>query len=264
MASLPCARTQAEGATLNMNATLKCDRSIIVPCYNEGQNLPALVDRFARLWRPGDSWELVVVDNGSVDETSRVLASEIARGGREFVRVVTVPSPNVGYGHGIITGLRAASGKYLAWTHADGQTPPADALKALDLLAAADNPEKTFVKGRRRGRPLKDRLFTRGMDVAATSILGLLLTDINAQPKAFARPLLEFATFPPHDMSLDLYFYWLARQRGFQIVTFDVDFGVREHGESKWALNWRSTGRNIWRTLTFMTALRSDRARRSS
>jgi glycosyltransferase involved in cell wall biosynthesis len=240
---------------------MSVERSIIVPCYNEAKNLPHLIERFARLRSDGasksPSWELVLVDNGSVDETKDVLAKELAQPGREFVRVATVKSPNVGYGHGIMTGLRAAKGDRLAWTHADGQTPPADVLKAFDLLDASANPDRTFVKGRRRGRPTKDALFTLGMEACATAILGSHLADINAQPKAFTRRLLELATEPPIDLSLDLYFYWLAKKHGFEIVSFDVHFGDREHGESKWAFNWRSKARNIARSVKFMGALRT-------
>ena len=79
-------------------------------------------------------------------------------------------------------------------------------LRAFDLLLSAAHPQRTFVKGRRRNRPVKDALFTLGMEVVATTVLGAHLGDINAQPKAFHRSLLELAMSPPVDLSLDLYF----------------------------------------------------------
>ena len=236
-------------------------KSIVVPCYNEGENLPNLIGRFEALAAKsqesaGLDWELILVDNGSVDGSDAVFERELARPGREFARVVTVPSPNVGYGHGIMTGLRAARGDVLAWTHADGQTPPADIFKAFAVLARSADPAHTIVKGRRRRRPVKDQLFTLGMQAVATIVLGANLEDINGQPKAFPRTLLDLATAPPVDLSLDLYFFWLAKRSGFAVESFDVDFGAREHGESKWAFNWRSKARNIARSVTFMAALR--------
>lgn len=232
-------------------------KSIVVPCYNEAENLPNLIERFAKLGRQASDFEVILVNNGSVDDSAAVFARELAKPGRDFIRVVEVPSPNVGYGHGIMTGLRAARGRYLAWTHADGQTPPADVLRAFDLLLSAKDPDRSLVKGRRRHRPLKDTLFTFGMQAAGVALLGKNLTDINGQPKAFPRTLLDLAVAPPNDLSLDLYFFYLARQHRFAILTFDVDFGAREHGESKWAFNWRSKARNIRRTLRYMTALRT-------
>ncbi|MEO8876721.1 MAG: glycosyltransferase family 2 protein [Polyangiaceae bacterium] len=230
--------------------------SVVVPCYNEEKNLPNLIERFAKIHEAGATWELILVNNGSVDGSARVFELELAKPGREFVRVVTVPSPNVGYGHGIMTGLHAAKGQRLGWTHADGQTPPSDVLKAFDLLQSSKDPQRTIVKGRRRNRPAKDALFTLGMEATATAILGKHLPDINGQPKAFPRALLELADRPPVDLSLDLYFLWIAKKNGFALETFDVHFGDREHGESKWAFNWKSKAKNIARSVKFMGALR--------
>lgn len=228
------------------------EKSIVVPCYNEAANLPNLIQRFQDIHEPGADWELVLVNNGSTDGSEEVFERELAKDGRDFVRVVTVPSPNVGYGHGIFTGLLAAKGRYLAWTHADGQTPPSDVLAAFSLLLSSKNPEGTFVKGRRRGRPPKDALFTFGMTVVAVGLLQEDLQDVNAQPKCFPRALLDLATDPPTDLNLDLYFFWLARKNGFEVRTFDVSFLDREHGESKWAFNWKSKYKNIERTVKFM------------
>ena len=41
-----------------------------------------------------------------------------------------------------------------------------------------------------------------------------------------------------------------------EVKTFDVSFLDREHGESKWAFNWRSNARNVSRSLEYMAALR--------
>lgn len=235
-------------------------KSIVVPCYNEAENLPQLIARFEALPRRGDDdWELILVDNGSTDSSSDVLQRELSYPGRSFARVVTVARPNVGYGHGIMTGLGAARGEYLAWTHADGQTPPNDVFRAFEVLLSSDRPDRTFVKGKRRGRPVKDVMFTFGMQLAGLGLLGENLSDINGQPKAFHRSLFELATRAPVDLSLDLYFYWLAKRSDYELKTIDVHFGEREHGESKWAFNWRSKARNIARTVDFMSALKTGR-----
>ena len=240
-----------------MSVTPAVTESIVVPCYNEEKNLPNLIERFAKIHDASATWELILVNNGSVDGSARVFETELAKSGREFVRVVTVPSPNVGYGHGIMTGLRAAKGEWLAWTHADGQTPPSDVFKAFEILKSSRDPQRTIVKGRRRNRPTKDVLFTLGMEVTATAILGKHLPDINGQPKAFPRALLDLTDAPPVDLSLDLYFLWVAKKNNFALETFDVHFGDREHGESKWAFNWKSKARNIARSVKFMGALRT-------
>ena len=233
------------------------EATLVIPCFDEAASLPSLIAEAARVFADAPWCEVVLVDNGSTDGSAEVLARELAAPGRERIRSVAVPAPNVGYGHGILAGLRAARGEWLAWTHADLQTPLADVLAGLRLLRGAAEPRRTLVKGRRTGRPLRDRLFTRGMEVASLLLLGLPLTEINAQPKCFHRDLLELATRPPVDLSLDLYFVWLAARSGWTIRELDVRFGDRRHGASKWAFSLASRRRHVARTLAFMRDLRS-------
>lgn len=228
--------------------------SIVIPCWNEAANLPGLIAAWADLWRDGDAWELLLVDNGSTDGTADLLAA--ARSQHPFLRVVTVPPPNIGYGHGILTGLRAARGDVLAWTHADGQTPPADVLRAWQAWQSSPQPERTIVKGRRRNRPLADAAFTAGMSVWATALLGTPLHDINAQPKLLPRALFQQFVEPPEDLSLDVYLLWLARQLGYRIATIDVRFGARSHGQSRWATSASARARAIRRTIGLLWNLR--------
>ena len=92
------------------------DLSIVVPCYNEAGNLPGLINRFLEILARRPGVEVVLVNNGSTDDSAAVFAVRLKPADR--VRVVNV-SVNRGYGHGIMAGLRAARGTYLAWTHAD-------------------------------------------------------------------------------------------------------------------------------------------------
>ena len=51
-------------------------KSIVVPCYNEAKNLPNLIARFAAIHESSSDWEVVLVDNGSVDGNAEVFARE--------------------------------------------------------------------------------------------------------------------------------------------------------------------------------------------
>ncbi|MFN0106888.1 MAG: glycosyltransferase family 2 protein, partial [Bryobacteraceae bacterium] len=157
--------------------------SLVIPAYNEAKNLPLLLERAAGpLGSAGI--EMIIVDNGSGDSTQDVLRKLLPC--HPFARSVRV-DVNQGYGYGILTGLRAAHGKVLAWTHADMQTDPADAVRGMELFKASAQPEHLFVKGRRYGRPAGDRFFTAGMSLFETVLLGHSMSDINAQPTMFAR-----------------------------------------------------------------------------
>jgi glycosyltransferase involved in cell wall biosynthesis len=226
--------------------------SLVIPCYDEARTLPLLIRRIEESFAPEHESEIVLVDNGSTDESPAIMAS---LAGHPMIRTVRV-DVNRGYGYGILAGLRAARGRFLGWTHADMQADPADALKALALIRGA-NVAALYVKGRRYGRPLRDVVFTVGMSFFETLLLRTPLWDINAQPNIFSRPFYEsVASDAPHDFSLDLYFYHAARRRGLSILRFPVRFGERMHGLSHWNVDWAGKKRFIMRTVEFSLELR--------
>jgi glycosyltransferase involved in cell wall biosynthesis len=219
--------------------------SLVIPCYNEGANLPQLLSRCAEVANSGEI-EVILVDNGSVDATPRLLAEFLPSfPGCRSVRV----EKNQGYGFGILSGLHAARGELLGWTHADMQTDPLDSRRALALFKEHGN--DIFVKGRRHGRPLMDVFFTVGMSVLETALLEKPMWDINAQPTLFSRKFFETWHEPPHDFSLDLYAYYQAKLAGLPVHRFPVRFGERAHGVSHWNVNWAAKRKFISRTLAF-------------
>ena len=224
--------------------------SLVIPCYNEAANLPLLLSRCTAVAaQPGV--EVVLVDNGSTDASPDVLAQLLPQHpGCRSVRV----EKNQGYGYGILSGLRAAHGDLLGWTHADLQTDPHDALRGLAFFD--EHGPEIFVKGRRYGRPLSDVVFTMGMSAFETLLLQRPLWDINAQPTLFSRAFFETWTAPPHDFSLDLYAYYQAVASGRPIYRFPVEFRSRAHGVSHWNVNWAAKKKFIKRTVDFSLQLR--------
>lgn len=226
-------------------------RSLVIPCHNEAPSLPGLVARCAAL--DDGRTEVLLVDNGSSDDTPRLLAELLLA--HPHCRSLRVPE-NQGYGHGILAGLGAARGDVLGWTHADLQTDPRDAARGFALFDGASAPDRLFVKGRRRGRPPGDVAFTMGMALFESALLGARLWDINAQPTLMHRRLFESFRDPPADFSLDLYAYVEARRQGLRVERIPVHFGARAHGQSHWNVDWRSKVRFIRRAVSYGIALR--------
>ena len=124
--------------------------SLVIPCYNEAANLQLLLERCKELAVRLDV-EVVLVDNGSTDNTAEVLQNLLPKyPGCRSIRV----EKNQGYGFGIVSGLKAAKGEILGWTHADMQTDPQDTFLGLELFEKLG--DDFFVKGRRYGRPFMD------------------------------------------------------------------------------------------------------------
>ncbi len=225
--------------------------SIVVPCYNEEENIPLILERFNDVIK--EDVEVILVDNGSTDGSAGVIARLLPQ--YPFARTVKVPV-NQGYGYGILQGLKECRGEYIGWTHADMQTDPADVIKALGLIEKEKG--LVFVKGNRKGRPFFDVFFTLGMSVFETCYLREKLYDINAQPNIFPKIFYEGWENPPHDFSLDLYALYMAKKKGLKVVRFAVAFPKRAHGSSKWNTGLSAKWRFIKRTVDFSVKLKKS------
>lgn len=228
--------------------------SIVIPCYNEAQNIPLILEEYNKTVA-GKDIEVILVNNASTDDTATVLTELLPQ--YYFARTVFAEVP--GYGSAVLTGLRSATGEYIGWTHGDLQTPASDVLKALAVIET-EGTTNLYIKGKRRGRPLADQFFTFGMSIFETLYMGRVLYDINAQPNIFHRKFFDLWVNPPLDFSLDLYVLYLAKKNKLKLIRFPVDFNTRIHGESKWNVDWRSKVKFIKRTFSFSFKLKKEQS----
>ena len=227
--------------------------SIVIPVFNEEKNLPLLLDKFKEIIKDANIEFLLVEDTGSKDNTRE----EIKKLEKKYKFIKAVLIKEKGYGKSIYEGLKKASANYIGWTHADLQTDPNDALRALNMIKSMKYPKKIYLKGKRYGRPLADKLVnTLGMSAFETFMLGKSLYDINAQPNIFDKELLKKMKNPPTDFSFDLYTYYLAKVYNYKIKRFPVFFGERIHGESAWNTGWKARIKFIKRTIDFTFKLK--------
>ncbi len=208
---------------------------LVLPCYNEGKTLGRLIDDVIAAAQgygfSPDRFQLVLVQNGSTDETQAEAVRLFALHGKWF-RIVEVTN-NQGYGHGLVMGLKATTAPFVAWSHADLQCSPKDAFKALEVLRAVGVP--TLVRGYRTDRAFRDRVVSRVFELLSRMILGMHETEINAQPKVFARAFLNELKNAPKHFGFDLYALYRARRAGYQQRMVGVSFPPRVHGVSNWA-----------------------------
>ena len=226
--------------------------SIVIPCYNEAENIPLILKRFGEVIGNRDI-EVILVNNGSTDNSGEVLDELLPQ--YPFARSVLVPV-NQGYGYGILEGLKEAGGAYIGWTHADMQTDPADVIKALEIIENSKH-RNIFVKGNRKGRPFFDQIFTWGMGLFETVYFKMPMNDINAQPNIFPKVFYDTWENPPFDFSLDLYAVYMAKKAGLPVQRFPVLFPKRIHGQSKWNNDGlKSKWKFIKRTVLFSRELK--------
>lgn len=231
--------------------------SIIVPCYNEEKNIKRLVKHFIPVYEKlkEDGFQLVLVDNGSEDNTRHEI--EVLTAKLQWIELVHVKK-NKGYGYGILQGLKKAKGEYLGWLHADLQIDPNNILTIDEELGKLKNPKNVFYRGKRRNRPLVDRFFTLGMSIYESMYLNTILYDINAQPTLFHRSLYEKFVNPPYDFSIDLYVYYIAKINGLDIRRINVIQRRRVEGTSSWNTGMKSRIKLIKRTLGYSKKLKAN------
>mgnify|MGYP001330672732 CR=1 FL=1 len=223
--------------------------SIIIPCFNEGLSIEKLVN--SCIENLNDEIEILLVDNGSMDNTYNNL---IKLNLPENIIPLRVEK-NIGYGNGILFGLKQAKGEILSWTHADLQTDLSDVLKGYNIYKNELINRTCIVKGERKNRNIFDSFFTFSMGIYSSILLNTWLFDINAQPKIFHSSFLKKFKKPPLDFSLDLFILYYFKSKKLKVKSFPVLFKKREFGEAKGGGTFKGKMKLIKRTLIYIHKL---------
>ena len=194
--------------------------SIVVPAYNESASIAALVSslRNAAQWR-----EIIVVDDGSTDDTGRNAADAGAR-------VLRHPY-NKGNGASVKTGIRNATGEFVLILDADGQHRPADAKRLIskldqyELVVGARSNATQAGMARRLGNTLLNWL--------ASYLTEHRIPDLTSGFRAARRDnLLEFLHLLPNGFSTPTTTTLAFMKAGYSVWFEPIEAGVRE-GRSK-------------------------------
>lgn len=224
--------------------------SIIIPCFNEELSLKKLVDNC--LEHINNDVEILFIDNGSTDNTFKSLVNL----NLPFNIIPLRIEKNIGYGDGILYGLRHAKGEIISWTHADLQTDVSDVIVGFNKFEKELITKRCMVKGIRKNRNIIDSFFTFSMGVYSSIILNTWIYDINAQPKMFHKSFMDDFDNPPLDFSLDLFLIHFFKSKKIDIKTFPVFFNIREYGEAKGGGTFKGKIKLIKRTLCYISTLK--------
>jgi glycosyltransferase involved in cell wall biosynthesis len=203
--------------------------SIVVPLYNERDNLVPLHEELARvLGAAAASYEMLFVDDGSTDGSADVLRT--IKCGDTHVRVFRL-ARNSGQTAALACGLHQAAGDVVVAIDGDGENDPADIPRLLAKLAEGYD----LVSGWRTERWAGARLSRRLPSVAANRLIswmtGVRLHDYGCTLKAYRRDLAhrlmlygEMHRFVPA----------IAAEQGARIAEVEVSFRPRRTGKSKY------------------------------
>jgi len=161
---------------------------VFFPAYNDAPSLPALLQKtFVVLEQHFDDFEVIVVNDGSQDETGTVLAA-IGREHAPRMRVITHPA-NRGYGGALRSGFSAATKDLVFYTDGDGQYDVGE----LPSLLAKMTPDVGLVNGFKlqRNDPWHRILIGNLYNRFARFLFRIKLRDIDCDFRLVRRELLE-------------------------------------------------------------------------
>lgn len=212
------------------NTKLWPDISIIIPCYNEYENLGKLLLEIIPLINDYNL-EFILVENGSKDQSRDYFKEHIEN---KFERIKTLYiDVNQGYGYGIKQGILQAVGKYVCWIHADMQVPVSELRKFLDHISVSAS--GVFFKAHRTNRSFIENFFTTGQALFSSLLFHTVLKDVAAVPMMLPKDFLsENFKYLPNDFAIDIYLYVKAVKSGLLCVWYPVKLQPRMAGDSSW------------------------------
>ncbi len=209
------------------------DVSIVVPIYNEVDNLPELVERIAQAMAGQPlSFELLAVDDGSSDG-SRARLRELAAG-RPWLRPVFL-ARNYGQSSALQAGFDRVRGRYVVTLDADLQNEPGDIPLLLQRLES--DPDVDMVSGWRKDRQdaeLSRKLPSRIANRLISRATGVHLHDYGCALKAYRRPIIDRIRLYGE---LHRFIPSLAREAGARIAEVPVRHHARTRGVSKYGID---------------------------
>jgi dolichol-phosphate mannosyltransferase len=207
--------------------------SVVVPVHNEAANLAALLAEIRSALDGLAEYEIVCVDDGSDDDTPRLLATLSV----ELAQLTVVRHrARAGQSAAMAHGVEAARGSWVATLDGDGQNDPADIPRLLAIVRAPDAPpDLRLLVGERSRRqdPWLKRVAGRVANAVRARCLGDATGDSGCGLKLFSR---ECFLAVPHFDHMHRFLPALFLRSGWRVASVPVNHRPRRHGRSHYGV----------------------------
>jgi len=236
--------------TLNkINTSSPVDLSVVIPVFNEEENLEPLLRELSQILEPlPPAWEVLCVDDKSTDNSLTVLRN--LQHHHAFLRVLG-HTVNSGESASEATGFENARGQIIITMDADLQNDPADIPALLNALT----PDTAAVCGVRQKREDSwvKRLSSRTANRFRDAVTGDCIADAGCTFRALRRQALrEIPVFN----GMHRFLPTLLRLQGYRVTEIPVNHRPRTRGQSKYGV-----GNRLWRGLADCFAMRWFKSR---
>jgi glycosyltransferase involved in cell wall biosynthesis len=201
--------------------------SVVLPAYNEADNIEPVVQEATAALEPlVDDWEILVVDDGSQDETAAVTRRVMAVNPR--VRLIE-HAVNQGFGAAVFSGFSNATKEWIFYTDADRQFVLDELAHFLPYMGEYD-----LIAGYRAPRrdPFLRVLYGQGWSFLCTLLFGYTVRDVDCGFKLLRREIVEQMGPKIRSRGATFSIDWLARAKraGFRFVEVPVTHRPRVAG----------------------------------
>jgi glycosyltransferase involved in cell wall biosynthesis len=207
------------------------DLSVVIPVFNEGENVGPLCQEFTKtLSAWGYPYELIIVDDGSTDDTFERLREQQMADRR--VRVIRFRR-NFGQTAAFAAGFSAARGRLIATSDGDLQNDPRD----LPAMAEKVDEGYDIVCGWRKNR--KDRFVNRRLPSIVANRLISLATGVHLHDYGCSLKVFRAEVVKPLRLYGEMHRFLpaLASEMGVRIAEVPVNHRARIHGRSKYGIS---------------------------
>ncbi len=207
--------------------------SLVIPCFNEQENIPTLLARVeAALVPVGKPFEVIIVDDGSTDDSPRLLAAAMRE--RSWLRVLRL-GKNSGQSAAFGAGFAAARGEVIATIDGDLQNDPEEIPRLLPMLGNGVD----MITGWRKDRA--DTWFRQRQTSIANRIRNWLSQEtIQDSASSLKIYRAEAAKGLPLFNGAHRFFPTLLKMRGYRVLEIPVKHSPRHAGTAKYGLRNRA------------------------
>ena len=203
--------------------------SVIIPVYNESQNIREILKR---VQATGLAWEILIVDDGSTDGTREILAKLDGTG---KIRVI-LHEKNQGKGAAVRTGFAEAKGDIFLIQDADLEYDPRDypaILKPIEEGIADVVYGSRFLGAARRSTMFWHMIANKLLTLATNILYNNILTDMETGYKVFRREVLDGITLHSNSFNFEPEFTAKILKKKVRIFEVPITFNPRDYSDGK-------------------------------
>ena len=213
-----------------MPRTKKKKLSIVIPVLNEGKNIEILNARIKKTLKGNIDYEVIWVDDGSLDNTSKILSSICKERSVKGISLMT----RTGQSGALMAGIAMAKGDYIATMDGDNQDDPKDFIKMLKKL---EKERLDAVIGWRRNR-WQGNFFRKFPSLVANKMMKIAFGDLGIHDTGCMMKVVKTDIMKEIKLYGELHRFmsYLLGVYGARIGEVSVSHKPRKHGKSKYGL----------------------------